>query len=508
MREASGVITRQLAVLLGLLALAFVGFVLFLPWNILVILILTTILALSYFAGAVFLASKPRYLPDWLQRAPLVWMVIFPLVVGAVVLRDIWSGVTVTALLFTLALLLVFMYYWLVVPLALVQKVSQQNWTRPDLPWPPLTVLIPAYNEGEYVGRTIDSVAASTYPGELDIVVIDDGSTDGTYAEACEHATGNATVLQRENGGKHAALNEGLEHATTDIVVSVDADSVIAADALQLLVQEFDRHPDAGAIAGNIKVANRGTLVTNLQALEYIVGINTFRRAFDLLGVVTVVPGSLGAFRRETLESVGGYSGDTVTEDFDLTIEILKAGHAIHASEGVVYTEGPESWSDLYRQRLRWFGGNIQTLRKHVEVFRNTQFGLLHRLGFPYVFLSLSMLPLLGLAVLALLILAVVQGSMAVLLVIAVFFTLLQFLLSALAIAIEDEDMRLAVYAPFSIVGFKQFLDAILLKSIVDILLLNNVTWTNVRRARQEATADRNTVPNSSDEPLGRVRDE
>jgi len=490
----SGVLTRQLVALLALIVLAFAGFALFLPWNILVILLLTTILAVAYFAGAVYLASRPGYLPDWSHRAPLIWMVLFPLVVGAVVLRDVWSGVTLTALLFTLALLLVFMYYWLVVPLALVQKISQQNWTRPDGPWPAVTVLIPAYNEASYVGRCIDSVVATTYPADVRIVVVDDGSTDGTYDEVREHAPEDAVVLRRENGGKHAALNTALEHADTDFVVSVDADSTVAPDALALLVQEFDRHPDAGAIAGNIKVVNRGSFVTNLQALEYIVGINTFRRAFDLLGVVTVVPGSLGAFRRETLHSVGGYSGDTVTEDFDLTIEILKAGHAIHASEGVVYTEGPETWRDLYQQRLRWFGGNIQTLMKHLEVFRDARFGLLHRLGFPYVFLSLSMLPLLGLAVLGLLILAVLQGSMAVLLVIGVFFTLLQFLLSALAIAIEDEDMRLAVYAPFSIVGFKQFLDAVLLKSIVDVARGGKVSWRNVRRARQDRSADR-TAP-------------
>lgn len=501
-------ITRQLLVLLVLIAAAFGGFVVFLPWNILVILILTSILAVAYFAGAVFLASNPERLPDWLHRAPLIWMVIFPLVVGAIVLRDIWSGVTVTALVFTLALLLVFLYYWLVVPLALVQKVSHQNWTRPDIPWPALTVLIPAYNEQEYVGRTIESVAAATYPDDVSIVVIDDGSTDGTYAEACEYATENTTVIQRANGGKHAALNEGLKHATTDIIVAVDADSVIAPDALQLLVKEFDRNPEAGAIAGNIKVANRGSLITNLQALEYIVGINTFRRAFDLLGVVTVVPGSLGAFKRGALDAVGGYSGDTVTEDFDLTIEILKAGHAIHASEGVVYTEGPETWHDLYNQRLRWFGGNIQTLLKHFEVFRNPQFGLLHRLGFPYIFLSLSMLPLLGLAVLGFLILAVIQGSMAVLLVIAVFFTLLQFLLSALAIAIEHEDMRLAAYAPFSIIGYKQFLDTVLLKSFYDVLAVKDVTWTNVRRARQEDTAERDIPPEMDAEPMsvGRSR--
>lgn len=118
-----------------------------------------------------------------------------------------------------------------------------------------------------------------------------------------------------------------------------------------------------------MKVGNRGSFITNLQALEYVVGINTFRQAFDHVGLVSVVPGCLGAFRRETLEAVEGYSPDTLTEDFDLTVEILKRGQAVHMSEGVVYTAAPTTWRGLYRQRLRWFRGHVQTLLKHANVF-------------------------------------------------------------------------------------------------------------------------------------------
>ncbi|MBX0294888.1 glycosyltransferase family 2 protein [Haloarcula nitratireducens] len=490
-------VSKQLLVVVALIVISFTVFVAFLPRDILAVIVVTTLLAISYFGGAVYLTTHADRIPDRLKHASLIWTVLFPVTTVVVVLANIWKDVPLTALLFTFALLFVFVYYWLVVPLALVQKLRQQNWTRPEKEWPPLTVLVPAYNEEQYVGRCLDAIAAADYPAAVDVVVVDDGSTDGTYVEALAHATPTTTVVKQPNGGKHAALNTGLELAETELLVSVDADSTIDPKALRSLVAEFDRHPTAGAIAGNVKVGNRGTFVTDLQALEYIVGINTFRRAFDLLGVVTVVPGSLGAFRREALLSVGGYSGETLTEDFDLTIEILKAGHTIHASEGVVYTEGPETWRDLYHQRLRWFRGNIQTLVKHVEVFSDSRFGLLHRLGFPYVFLSLSFLPLLGIVVFGLIVLSVVDGSAPLLLVIAAFFVLLQLLLSVLAIEIEGEDVRLAALAPFSILGFKQFLDVVLLKSLADVFLGNDLRWKNVRRARQRGSATRNASERS-----------
>jgi cellulose synthase/poly-beta-1,6-N-acetylglucosamine synthase-like glycosyltransferase len=298
-------------------------------------------------------------------------------------------------------------------------------------------------------------------------------------------------VIHTENGGKHAALNVALTRATTSIVVSIDADSHLHPAALTELVRDFERHPDAGAIAGNVKVDNRGSLVPDLQALEYIVGINTFRRAFDLFGSVTVVPGSLGAFRREVLEAVNGYSADTVTEDFDLTVEILKRGYPIHASEAIVYTEAPDTWRDLYAQRRRWFEGNLQTVVKHREVFLDNEFGMLHRVAFPYVLLSMSALPLLGVLVLGLIVSSVFVGDTGLLVRLATFFVILQVLLSALAIQIEGEDLRLAALAPLSLFGYKQFLDAVLIRSLRAVRPGLDRDWLKPTRARQRTDESR-----------------
>ena len=234
-----------------------------------------------------------------------------------------------------------------------------------------------------------------------------------------------------------------------------------------------------------MKVGNRGSLVTDLQALEDVVGITTFRRAFDLLGVVTVVPGCLGLFRRDAIESVGRYSGDTIGEDFDLTIELLERGYRIRHSNAVVTTEAPDSWRDLYRQRLRWFRGNVQTVVKHRRVLADDSFGLLHRVGFPYLVLSMSVLPALGVVILVVVLWQAAVGSLAQFAGPFGLFSLLQVLLSLLAPRIEDDDLWLARYAPLSLVGYKQFLDAVLVKGIADVLRYTDLAWTGPERVRQ-----------------------
>jgi glycosyltransferase involved in cell wall biosynthesis len=485
-----GVITWEVAAVLSLIAVAVLGLALLLPRELLTLVLAVGAMAVVYFSGAVYLLGHPAWIPARFDRLPVVLGIGFPLVVVGVVGYHYRALLTPVAVVFVLGLLFVFLYYWLVVPLALFQKIRHASETPAPEEWPPLTVLIPAYNEQHYVGDCLRSVQESAYPGALSVVVVDDGSTDGTFAEAAEVADDRTQVVHTGNGGKHAALNLGLSYVATDVVVSVDADSTIHPDALTELARDFERREGAGAIAGNVKVVNRGSLVTDLQALEYVVGINTFRRAFDLFGAVTVVPGSLGAFRRDVLEAVQGYSADTVTEDFDLTVAILKQGYAIHASEATVYTEAPDTWRDLYAQRRRWFQGNLQTVVKHRDVFADSRYGLLHRVAFPYVFLSMSALPLLGVLILVLIVASLFVGGGGLLLQLAGFFILLQVLLSALAVLIEGEDLRLVLLAPFSLFGYKQFQDAVLLRSLGALRPGRQTEWLKATRVRQRATEE------------------
>jgi biofilm PGA synthesis N-glycosyltransferase PgaC len=222
---------------------------------------------------------------------------------------------------------------------------------------PPVSVVVPAYNEAPVIESALRSLLELDYP-EYEILVVDDGSTDGTAARATALAGdyGRATirVLTRSNAGKASALNAGIGIARHDYVLCMDADSRISRDSLRVAMRHF-RDPRVGAVAGNVKVVNRGTMWSALQALEYIEGLNLARRAQGFLRVVNIVPGPIGIFRREALTAVGGYDTDTFAEDADLTLKILTAGwHITYENRAIAWTEAPERLHDLIKQRYRW----------------------------------------------------------------------------------------------------------------------------------------------------------
>jgi cellulose synthase/poly-beta-1,6-N-acetylglucosamine synthase-like glycosyltransferase/peptidoglycan/xylan/chitin deacetylase (PgdA/CDA1 family)/spore germination protein YaaH len=240
---------------------------------------------------------------------------------------------------------------------------------------PRVAVLIPAYNEEKVIARTIRSVMLSNYRN-MRIVVIDDGSSDATYTTALEAypdqiASGRLTVLTKPNGGKADALNFALEHLDEEIYVGIDADGVIAHDAIARMVPHF-ANPRIGAVAGNAKVGNRVNLWTRWQALEYITSQNFERRALDLFDVVMVVPGAIGAWRTEAVRKGGGYHPDTVAEDADLTMNLLEQGYeVIYEDQALAFTEAPVNANGLMRQRFRWSFGILQAVFKHKGAIRN-----------------------------------------------------------------------------------------------------------------------------------------
>jgi len=244
----------------------------------------------------------------------------------------------------------------------------RKNFAGPDYA-PRVAVLIPAYNEEKVILRTIRSVMMSNYKN-LRIVVIDDGSSDNTYRAAidaypAEIASGRLTVLTKPNGGKADALNYGLERIDEDIYIGIDADGVIAHDAIANLVPHF-ADPKIGAVAGNAKVGNRVNLWTRWQALEYITSQNFERRALDLFDVVMVVPGAIGAWRTAAVKAGGGYHTNTVAEDADLTMNLLEQGYSvIYEDRALAFTEAPVNMNGLMRQRFRWSFGILQAIFKH-----------------------------------------------------------------------------------------------------------------------------------------------
>jgi cellulose synthase/poly-beta-1,6-N-acetylglucosamine synthase-like glycosyltransferase/peptidoglycan/xylan/chitin deacetylase (PgdA/CDA1 family)/spore germination protein YaaH len=261
---------------------------------------------------------------------------------------------------------------------------------------PRVAVLIPAYNEETVIVRTIRSVLNSTYKN-LRIIVIDDGSLDRTAdvareAYAAEIAAGRLQVLCKPNGGKAAALNCGLEQVTEEVYVGIDADTVVAADAIARLVPHFE-DPRIGAMAGNAKVGNRVNLWTRWQALEYITSQNFERRALDLFHVITVVPGAIGAWRTAPVKAAGGYPLNTVAEDADLTMNLLEQGLRVdYEDRALAYTEAPVDAKGLMRQRFRWSFGTLQAVWKHRAAFvRNRAMGLF---ALPNILIFQMFLPL------------------------------------------------------------------------------------------------------------------
>jgi cellulose synthase/poly-beta-1,6-N-acetylglucosamine synthase-like glycosyltransferase len=245
--------------------------------------------------------------------------------------------------------------------------------------------------------RTIRTVLNSDYKN-LHVIVIDDGSSDNTaevarQAYAAEISAGRVQVLTKPNGGKAAALNYALDRLTEEIYVGIDADTVIAADAISRLIPHFE-DPMIGAMAGNAKVGNRVNLWTRWQALEYITSQNFERRALDLFHIVTVVPGAIGAWRTGPVKAAGGYPLNTVAEDADLTMNLLEQGFKVdYEDRSLAFTEAPINAKGLMRQRFRWSFGTLQAVWKHRAAFaRNKAMGffalpniLIFQMFFPLV---------------------------------------------------------------------------------------------------------------------------
>ena len=261
---------------------------------------------------------------------------------------------------------------------------------------PRVAVLIPAYNEEPVIVRTIRSVLNSDYKN-LHVIVVDDGSLDRTAevareAYAADIAAGRLQVFSQPNGGKASALNYALDRMNEEIYIGIDADTVIAADAISKLIPHFE-DPRIGAMAGNAKVGNRVNLWTRWQALEYITSQNFERRALDLFHVVTVVPGAIGAWRTAPVKAAGGYPLNTVAEDADLTMNLLEQGYKVdYEDRALAYTEAPCNVNGLMRQRFRWSFGILQSVWKHRAAFvRNKAMGLF---ALPNILIFQMLLPL------------------------------------------------------------------------------------------------------------------
>jgi cellulose synthase/poly-beta-1,6-N-acetylglucosamine synthase-like glycosyltransferase len=367
------------------------------------------------------------------------------------------------------------------IPLAVKFKSMISKKVQGSQSTPYVSILVPAYNEQAVISRTLESLVNLNYERK-EIIVIDDGSADLTPSIASWYKKYGIKVLRKPNGGKASALNYGILFSKGEFLIMIDSDSMVTRGAVKEIVASLTEDPDVVAVAGNIKVLNSRSVLTRIQELEYSMAINTMRRAFSLFGTVMIVPGAFGAFRKREVVSVGGYDKDTMTEDFDLTVKLLKTRGIVSSTvTGVAYTEVPSTWKSLYAQRLRWNTGTFQTVYKHRDVFLNRRFQLLHSFVFPMVLLSLFN-PIASFIALAGGILLITTGAPLIFLEMVVVFILVQFFVALVALSLDGGSYKLAVYSPFFVIVYKQFIDFITVISLFKATMTRRKEWGKLAR--------------------------
>jgi cellulose synthase/poly-beta-1,6-N-acetylglucosamine synthase-like glycosyltransferase len=324
--------------------------------------------------------------------------------------------------------------------------------------YPRVTIIVPAHNEEEVIETTVRTLREADYPN-LEIIVVNDGSTDNTAGVVQPFSrAGWVRLINRETlGGKSGAINTGVAAAHGDIILVIDADVALERDALRRLILHF-MVKDVYAASGNVKVGNRVNILTKLQALEYIKDLNIRRRALDLLHSVLVIPGACGAYRKDAFSKVGSMDRDTVVEDMDITIKLLKSGQDIrYEPHALAFTEAPQTVKAWFRQRKRWYGGAFQAFNKHRPGWY--KFGSISFFGFPSLFLSMFLTPLLELVTMTLLFLYLYEGLFYGVLLATTVILLIELFTDIAAIYIDKEDWRLLFYAPLFVFFYRNYVD-------------------------------------------------
>ena len=355
---------------------------------------------------------------------------------------------------------------------------------------PPVSIVVPAFNEAVGIERTVRSLAESDYP-ELEIIVVDDGSIDGTAEIVDGLGLPQVTVLRQPNSGKPAALNHGIEEARHDIVVMVDADTLFEPQTIGRLVQAF-RSPEVGAVSGNTKVGNRRGLLGRWQHIEYVMGFNLDRRLYDVLQCMPTVPGAVGAFRREALVDVGGISGETLAEDTDLTLALGRAGwRVVYEENARAWTEAPATLRGLWRQRYRWCYGTLQSVWKHRAALWRRGEGRIGRRGLPYLILFQIALPMLAPLIDIFSIYGLLFLDPLSVLGFWVVFTGLQLLLGWYAFKLDRESPRVLWAMPVQQFVYRQLMYLVVVESVLTAIQGTRLHWRPIaRRGEVEVTPE------------------
>jgi cellulose synthase/poly-beta-1,6-N-acetylglucosamine synthase-like glycosyltransferase/peptidoglycan/xylan/chitin deacetylase (PgdA/CDA1 family) len=358
----------------------------------------------------------------------------------------------------------------------------RRSWSR-DFAGP-ISVIVAAYNEEKVISETLRSLLATDYSGEMEVIVIDDGSSDQTAAEVEKAASSDARVrlLRQPNRGKARALQRGLAAMRSGIAVFLDADTHCQRDTLRHLVEPFSEETIAG-VSGHAKVGNLRTFIARCQALEYTCGFNLDRRAYTLWNCMTVVPGAISAIRKSAIDDAGGLSLETLAEDTDLTLALHRRGHRmIYVPEAIAWTEAPETVKTLARQRFRWAYGTLQCLWKHRDMVFNWSYRSLGWFSLPSVWffqiVLVAITPMVDLFLLA----SLPFGAWNAVLPFVIVFLSMDVLLATLACIIERESILLAWrILPMRLI-YRPMLSYVIWKAILRAIKGALVGWGKLER--------------------------
>jgi cellulose synthase/poly-beta-1,6-N-acetylglucosamine synthase-like glycosyltransferase/peptidoglycan/xylan/chitin deacetylase (PgdA/CDA1 family) len=345
---------------------------------------------------------------------------------------------------------------------------------------PGVSIIVPAYNEAVGIERGVRSLADSDYP-EFEIVVVDDGSDDGTGDIVERAQIPGVRLIRQANQGKPKALNNGIEHARHDIVVTVDGDTVFERQTLRRLVQPF-RFENVGAVSGNTKIGNRQGLLGRWQHIEYVMGFNLDRRMYEVLDCMPTVPGAIGAFRKQALADVGRVSSATLAEDTDVTMAIGRAGwRTVYVQDARAWTEAPSTLGQLWRQRYRWAYGTIQSVYKHrgAVLVKGDRIG---RRAVPYLFLFQVVMPLCAplidlFALYGIFFLDPLPIALA-----WIAFNLVQLGLGLYAFRLDGEDPRPLLVMPLQQLVYRQMMYLVVIESVINALAGSRLLWQRMER--------------------------
>lgn len=406
---------------------------------------------------------------------------------GGIVLAMLSTAIAIAALLGILRTLMQ-------LGLAHTDRRLRREGQQEPPPWiaPPVSVVIPAYNEAVNIAATVKSIAANNHLADVEVIVVDDGSTDGTADRAEELDLPGVTVIRQVNQGKPAALNAGIRRARHDVLVLLDGDTIFEPSTIGELVQPF-AEAEVGAVSGNAKVGNRQGLLGRWQHLEYCAGSNLDRQILHALRCIPTVPGAVGAFRKAALTDVGGVSDATLAEDTDLTMAVTRAGWRVaYRPQAKAWTEAPSTVRGLFRQRYRWSYGTFQAMWKNRGALMEN--GPMGRFGLIYLLAFHLLLPLLAPVMDLYVLYGFLVADAPLGLIVWTVFLLMQTASAGYALRLDGESLKPLWAYPLQQLVYRQLMYAVVIQSLITALHGTQLRWMSVQRTGLLSDAPGGTV--------------